>query len=401
MKQTPYTPFSTRFSGNTKEVQMRFRSILKWKKTHPPMVALALILCVSVLCCSMVGCQTDSSPDPSEAQAALPSQHTAQSDAANCAVELSDQDAGNVGQGVGSFTGCLGSDDLQENLTYTGDILTVPFTYKGSGVGVGDGKGFGVMLMLNGVPQPYYTDEEPEWSYFHNVCTDLSVGKVNLHMIPVTGTEGDCMKLTLLKVNDPEYRISIDGRRPFKLVEMAYMISRDMDFQAKPPVCPKPDVPQRVLDIKKNVRDTTDFEIFIQQEQGRNYNMTPIVGGTPVYITPYVSEEDQVVIHIDVWDNPEAIQSLVLFVNNEPLIVDPEQAIHFSTEPGKTTEFDITIDHSDMEDETVIYGVRIIENYAQCGENIMDPPQDAIGSIHFLNEQWRGVEIPFYGPGEE
>lgn len=57
MKKTPKTPFSTPLSGNAKETELRFRSILRWKKLRPPMIALVLLLCAALLCCSMVACQ--------------------------------------------------------------------------------------------------------------------------------------------------------------------------------------------------------------------------------------------------------------------------------------------------------------------------------------------------------
>lgn len=57
MKKTPKTPFSTPLSGSAKETEMRFLSILRWKKSRPPMIALVLLLCAALLCCSMVACQ--------------------------------------------------------------------------------------------------------------------------------------------------------------------------------------------------------------------------------------------------------------------------------------------------------------------------------------------------------
>ena len=66
MKKTPKTPFSTPLSGSARETEMRFKSILKWKKSRPPMIALALLLCAAFLCCSMVACQEgkDNPADP-------------------------------------------------------------------------------------------------------------------------------------------------------------------------------------------------------------------------------------------------------------------------------------------------------------------------------------------------
>ena len=58
MKKIPVTPFSTPLSGSAKETEKRFQSILRWKKSRPPVIAMILILCACVLCCSMVACRT-------------------------------------------------------------------------------------------------------------------------------------------------------------------------------------------------------------------------------------------------------------------------------------------------------------------------------------------------------
>ena len=57
MNKTPYTPFSTPLSGSAKETEKRFQSILKWKKARPPRFLLILVLCISILCCSLVACR--------------------------------------------------------------------------------------------------------------------------------------------------------------------------------------------------------------------------------------------------------------------------------------------------------------------------------------------------------
>ena len=59
MNQTPKTPFSAPLSGSAKETKMRLMNVMKWKKSRPPMIALALILCVTLACCSLVACQNN------------------------------------------------------------------------------------------------------------------------------------------------------------------------------------------------------------------------------------------------------------------------------------------------------------------------------------------------------
>lgn len=54
-EKIPNTPFSTRLSGSTKELELRLRSIFHWKKKRPPMVFFALAVAVALLCGGLIG----------------------------------------------------------------------------------------------------------------------------------------------------------------------------------------------------------------------------------------------------------------------------------------------------------------------------------------------------------
>ena len=308
---------------------------------------------------------------------------------------------------VGSFTGYLAMEGMRGSVTYEGGVLTVPFVYEGAGVGIGAPNGFGAFLILDGVPQPYYTDEEPEWAYFHRMPDEPDEQHtVQLHLIPVTGTAGDHLTLTLLKVNDPEYRMSEDGISPFKLVDMAYIVGRNINFTANPPECPKLEGTNQILDIQMTTRDTEYSEIagWTEEELDLSTKHESHVNVGNRIPEPYsqvwgVSADETVTLHISAWGNPGAKQSLVLYVNNEPQMIDPSQAIRFSTEQGKTTEYDITIDNTNMEAETVIYGIRIVENYLDCDPNMIGEQYSLIEQKFLLKDEWSEERFPMKNPG--
>lgn len=54
-QKMPNTPFSTRLSGSSRELELRLRSIFRWKKKRPPVVLLALAAAVALLCGSLIG----------------------------------------------------------------------------------------------------------------------------------------------------------------------------------------------------------------------------------------------------------------------------------------------------------------------------------------------------------
>ena len=369
MNKLPSTPFCIPLSRDTKEVRVRFLNILKWKKARPPRVALLLILCMSILCCSAIAYQPENT----------------------YGIEFSG----------GNFGASLGPKKQNLSLPYSGGILTVPYLYRGCGVGIGSGHGFGALLMLDGIPQPYYTDAEPEWAYFHNIITDYDLsGTVNLHMIPVTGTAGETHTLSLLKVNDPGYQITKDGIQPFKHVDGTMLIQRRIDFLADPPDCPIPPIPDRIQNIHMETEETSAMDIALWTEEQLRYDtgcdLDVSINGSPVYTNGAygVSPEDSVVAHVRVWGNPQARQLLLLFVNHEPLIADPQNLIRVQTEPGKTTTVNISLDFSDLQQEAVIYGIRLIENRAQCGLDhfpqfeCISGTDDILYPCHLLREKW-------------
>lgn len=55
MRKMPSTPFSTRLSGSSKELELRLRSIFQWKKKRPPVVFFALAAAVALLCGGLFG----------------------------------------------------------------------------------------------------------------------------------------------------------------------------------------------------------------------------------------------------------------------------------------------------------------------------------------------------------
>jgi len=56
-KKMPRTPFSTPLSGSARETELRIRSIFSGPKKRPPILLLALMCAVCLLCGSLVSCQ--------------------------------------------------------------------------------------------------------------------------------------------------------------------------------------------------------------------------------------------------------------------------------------------------------------------------------------------------------
>ena len=55
----PNTPFATRLSGSTKEIQLRLRSIFQWKKKRFPVWLFTLTVVVIFGCIGLVSCRPE------------------------------------------------------------------------------------------------------------------------------------------------------------------------------------------------------------------------------------------------------------------------------------------------------------------------------------------------------
>lgn len=60
----PRSPLSTRLSGSARETELRIRSIFQWKKKRPPLLLMALMGSLILLCGSLVSCQVKAAAPP-------------------------------------------------------------------------------------------------------------------------------------------------------------------------------------------------------------------------------------------------------------------------------------------------------------------------------------------------
>lgn len=60
----PRSPLSTRLSGSARETELRIRSIFQWKKKRPPLLLMALMGALILLCGSLVSCQVKAAAPP-------------------------------------------------------------------------------------------------------------------------------------------------------------------------------------------------------------------------------------------------------------------------------------------------------------------------------------------------
>lgn len=65
----------------------------------------------------------------------------------------------------------------------------------------------------------------------------------------------------------------------------------------------------------------------------------------------------------EVFGNPSADWSLILYVGNQPVSVLPENQLFFNTRTGQKTTLEVSLDLSDFQDTQILYAVFYARNW--------------------------------------
>ena len=304
-----------------------------------------------------------------------------------------------------SFTlGDASDTDPFQTCGYDGGEMRLPFQYQGGSDT--DLAGLGMMVFLDGQPQPYKLAEDGKYEYMH-IFTEMERAGT-LYFTPVCGKTGDKLEVcaVLLPAADwfhGEKREGgqvklLDNSNPYQNYLATGVI---LQFNADPTPAPDfPTVRDRVedltvseetwtisdqTDIEQNIytgdlTDSMDFSTDIRYLQRRAWNVymgsvarwgygkedaeprfLPTRGGQYAY---NIKETSKVNFKCQVYCEMPVDYSLVLFINDKPVTVEPEDAIHYSGgEKGIKTVATFTLDMTEMNDVNRICVMAVARNY--------------------------------------
>ncbi len=270
----------------------------------------------------------------------------------------------------GSHTGFVNTiiDDVSAYYDYTGGELHAYYIFEGtddySVCGVGP------LLYLDGIPQPYKTDDEPWYSYLHlfypeyHPEVDSAIGYAtsqvfDIYFTPVTGQTGDALELYGTTVSDP-YTDPRDAL--FNKYYHVQHVDRDVCarilFQATPPELELPEVPDQLLSHSVTYVDElrlqswTPEQLQIQHEYGYTINGENRPRSDS-FIWPGFDQEP-ITLDFYIYGNSYVKYTLVCYKDYQPISIDPEDIVYVEVKDGQRTNIQVQIDMSDFDGSTPI-----------------------------------------------
>ncbi len=260
-------------------------------------------------------------------------------------------------------------DDVSAYYAYTGGELHAYFGFAStddcSECGVGP------LIYLDGIPQPYKTDEEPWYSYLHlfypayhsetDFAGDYPTDEVfDLYFVPVSGQEGDALEISVTPVTDP-YTDPRDAL--FNRYYHVQGFDRDacarILFQATPPELELPEIPDQVLSHTVTYADESSLQTWTPEqlrafhEYGYTVNGKEWPGDTDNWIWPGF-DQNPITLDFYIYGGSYVNYTLVCYKNYQPISIDPEDILYVDVKDGQRTKIQVQIDMSDFDGSTPI-----------------------------------------------
>lgn len=247
--------------------------------------------------------------------------------------------------------------------------------------------GTGVLIFLDGRPQPYRLADCNEYSYMHTFYQEDSVRTIHdIYLIPVTGQAGDTLEMQIMCVTWPDYFLD-QGRTVAQHTAGTTGSSVLLVMEATPEAQSLPSIPDKLVSFSVEYQDLTAGEIEgwtaeqIRNESESHYALNGKIDGGNIY---NFQGSDSIEFQYEIWGNTAGNFGFVLFVDNQPISVDPSDAILFTNQNGKKTMISMELDLSDFDGSSVIYGVLLGRNHLSNG----------IGNG--ASESFRETWVPYY-----
>lgn len=251
--------------------------------------------------------------------------------------------------------------------TYSGGEASVNITMTAEGM---EKVGVGIFLFLDGQIQPYRTEEETEYSYMHTFYPENSKEYIiPLYLIPVTGESGEILEMQVMSVIWPDYFLD-KGRTSIQHTSGTTGSATTLIFEDTPPAMEMPEVRERLLSCKLSYVELLSSEIAgwtaedMRNKYEYHYYFDGIEDGASIFD---YGASDTAIFRYEIWGNTAGKFGFVIFVDNQPVTIEPEKLISIETQNGMKTVIEAQLDMSDFDGSSVVYAVLIARNYFADG----------------------------------
>jgi len=246
--------------------------------------------------------------------------------------------------------------------------------------------GVGVFVFLDGRPQPYRLADSDEYAYMHTFYQEDNVEMIHdVCLIPVTGQEGDVLEMQVVSITWPDYFLD-QGRTVAQHTAGTSGFSVQLVMEATPDAQILPAIPDRLESVTISYHDLQSSEIegWTAEQMRNDFESHYYLNGKQDGGNLYGFTAGRAEYQYELWGNTVGSFGFVLFVDNLPVSVSPEDAILFSNENGKKTVITMELDLSDFDGSSVIYSILLGRNYLSNG----------IGNG--ASESFRETWVPYY-----
>lgn len=250
---------------------------------------------------------------------------------------------------------------------YDGGVMQIEYSVSASGMG----KNVGFLLFLDGIPQPWQLNGEGETAYIQylELENDDEVYPFTLAFVPVTGSSGDTLTLTVCSITNAQFQPDMVSTASYGLYHDALQYYASIQFNADPEQNETGASASPVLsDVSlEDVKITTEFvENDLMEQYGSEGKTEDELlesgvytfvryDGSQIYDNLDVSGKDKVHITYQICGVPGRTYRVALYGNHQLLSDETQSYWEVTLKTGEvaTLEADVNVDV--LEDMTTIY----------------------------------------------
>lgn len=269
---------------------------------------------------------------------------------------------GSIGLG---FDDEVSKDENGSYMIYTGGEMILPVKLTTSG-NIAE-RGIGILLFVDGQPQPYKTEAEPEYAYMHTFLQGQGPKIYDFYFTPITGQIGDELELYIATVLSPTYSIS-EGMIGMVYTSGSIDVSMILKYEAAPPEVTTPEILAELSNTIISCVDTDAADIAgwsdtdLRERIAYDININGI-DETKQRIVYGVSAETPVNLRYEVWGSPYVDFGLVIYVDNVPVFDGNVGDLMLDIQNGQTTVVETQLNLAQFDGESVVYAVLVPRNY--------------------------------------
>ncbi|MGB4657992.1 MAG: hypothetical protein WBI07_02285 [Mobilitalea sp.] len=221
---------------------------------------------------------------------------------------------------------------------YDGEVLEIPYELTGSGISSISG----MLLLVDGIPQPYRIKMEgkiaSEEEYLH-VFDVTETGKAEFSFVftPVRGKDGDQLSLNFVQINNPEYQ-------PVDETYIGYDLS-GMSFASNPVT----------IDCKKDTSNPTEYLPY--EATWTRATRTNETLSSETEAGYFVAKNGIVDFVISLNGEKEGKYRTVLYLNNKPIQIESKDYLEGRINAGESMTCNVAIDVSNYDRINTVYAV--------------------------------------------